>query len=39
VPGGALELLLAHGRTVRVAPGFDAAALRALLAVLEEEPC
>jgi hypothetical protein len=31
----ALELALADGRTVRVAPGFDAATLRQLLAVLE----
>ncbi|MBV9381551.1 MAG: hypothetical protein JO242_12875 [Streptosporangiaceae bacterium] len=37
---GALELVLAGGRTVRVAPGFDAATLRQLLAVLEEgRPC
>ena len=31
----ALEVLLVDGRTVRVAPGFDAATLRRLLAVLE----
>jgi len=31
----ALEVILADGRTVRVAPGFDAATLRQLLAVLE----
>ena len=30
---------LADGRTVRVAPGFDAATLRQLLAVLEGRPC
>ena len=36
----ALELVLVHGRIVRVAPGFDAATLRQLLAVLEgERPC
>jgi hypothetical protein len=38
--GSALELVLSSGRTVRVAPGFDAATLRALLTVLEEgQPC
>jgi hypothetical protein len=38
--GSALELVLADGRTLRVAPGFDAATLRQLLAVLREEaPC
>jgi hypothetical protein len=36
----ALELLLAGGRRLGVAPGFDAATLRQLLAVLEEgSPC
>ncbi|HLN31751.1 MAG TPA: hypothetical protein VK395_28685 [Gemmataceae bacterium] len=35
---GQLEIVLAGGRCVRVAPGFDAATLRQLLAVLEE-PC
>jgi len=30
------EVVLASGRTLRVAPGFDAATLRQLLAVLEE---
>jgi hypothetical protein len=35
----ALEVVLAEGRTVRVAPGFDAATLRQLLAVLEGRPC
>ena len=30
------EVVLAGGRTLRVAPGFDAATLRQLLAVLEE---
>lgn len=39
-PASALEVVLADGRTVRVAPGFDAATLRQLLAVLREEgPC
>ncbi len=32
----ALELVLVDGRTVRVAPGFDEATLRRLLAVLQE---
>jgi hypothetical protein len=36
---GALEVVLTDGRTVRVAPGFDAATLRQLLAVLEGRPC
>ena len=36
----ALEVELGSGRVVRVPPGFDAATLRQLLAVLEEErPC
>jgi hypothetical protein len=36
----ALEVVLHDGRAVRVAPGFDAATLRRLLAVLEgERPC
>jgi hypothetical protein len=35
----ALEVVLVDGRTVRVAPGFDAATLRQLLAVLEGRPC
>jgi len=33
-----LEVLLARGRRIRVAPGFDTATLRQLLSVLEEEP-
>jgi hypothetical protein len=33
-----LEVVLAGGRRLRVPPGFDAAALRRLVAVLEEEP-
>jgi transposase len=35
---GRLEIVLADGRRVRVLPGFDAATLRQLLVVLEEEP-
>jgi hypothetical protein len=35
----ALEVVLTDGRMVRVAPGFDAATLRQLLAVLEGRPC
>ena len=36
----ALEVVLADGRAIRVAPGFDPATLRALLTVLEEcRPC
>ena len=36
----ALEVVLVDGRTVRVAPGFDVATLRRLLAVLQEGgPC
>ena len=39
-PASALEVVLVDGRMVRVAPGFDAATLRRLLAVLEGEgPC
>jgi hypothetical protein len=34
----ALELVLGSGHVVRVPAGFDAAALRQLLAVLEEKP-
>jgi transposase-like protein len=33
-----LELVLDKGLVIRVPPGFDAATLRQLLAVLEEEP-
>src|SRR5689334_7918606 len=36
-PASALELVLADGRIVRVAPGFDAATLRQLLMALEGE--
>jgi hypothetical protein len=35
----ALEVVLTDGRTVRVAPRFDAATLRQVLAVLEGRPC
>ena len=35
----ALELLLANGRRIAVAPGFDPHTLRQLIAVLEERPC
>ena len=39
-PSSPLEVVLTCGRTLRVAPGFDAPTLRQLLAVLEEEaPC
>jgi hypothetical protein len=34
-----LEVVLTDGRVVRVAPGFDAATLRQLLAVLEGRSC
>lgn len=34
-----LELVLAGGRCLRIPPGFDPAALRALLAVLEGPSC
>jgi len=33
-----IELILADGRCLRVAPGFDPATLRQVLAVLEEAP-
>jgi transposase-like protein len=36
---GSLEVVLASGRSIRVAAGFDAATLQRLLAVLEEQPC
>jgi transposase len=38
-PRPAVELVLAGGRCLRIPPGFDPAALRALLAVLEGPPC
>lgn len=34
-----IELVLADGRRIAVAPGFDADTLRRLLAVLEATPC
>jgi transposase len=34
-----LELVLANGRCLRIPAGFDAVALRALLAVLEDPSC
>ena len=37
-PAGAVEVVLAGGRCLRVRPGFDPATLRHLLAVLEEAP-
>ena len=37
-PATPLEVVLADGRVVRVAPGFDATTLRQLLAVLRQEP-
>jgi hypothetical protein len=38
-PAAALEVVLGHGRVLRVPAGFDAQALRELLRVLEEPPC
>ena len=38
-PRATLEVVLAHDRRVRVAPGFDAQLLRQLLRVLEESSC
>ncbi len=37
-PAPALEVVVGAGHVVRVAPGFDAATLRSLLAVLAEAP-
>jgi len=37
-PASALEVVVGAGHVVRVAPGFDAATLRSLLAVLAEAP-
>jgi len=37
--GGRIEIQLTDGITVRVEPGFDAQALRDVLAVLERPPC
>lgn len=39
VSAAALEVVLGHGRSVRVGPGFDATTLRQLLAVVEEPSC
>lgn len=38
-PSASLEIVLTGNRVVRVGPGFDAASLRRLLAVLEEKSC
>src|SRR3954454_3118808 len=38
-PAPALELVLGNGRLLRIPQGFDPAALRALLAVLEGPSC
>ena len=39
-PGGAVELVLDGGRVLRLGPGFDAATVQRLLALLEEgRPC
>jgi transposase len=37
-PGRSIEVVLGSGRTVRVGPGFDAATLQQVVAVLEEGP-
>ena len=37
--GGRIEIVLDGGQRVRVEPGFDAQALRDVLAVLEQQPC
>lgn len=37
--GGGMEIVLAHGRTVRVRPGFDRQTLADVLSVLETRPC
>jgi hypothetical protein len=34
-----VEIVLSHGRTVRVSPGFDRQTLCDVLAVLEVRPC
>ena len=34
-----VEIVLAHGRTLRVQPGFDRQTLAAVLAMLEARPC
>jgi hypothetical protein len=38
-PAGAVEVVLRGGRVVRVAAGFAAETLRAVVAALEERPC
>jgi transposase len=38
-PAPALEVVLGNGRRLRILPGFDPAALRHLLAVLEDPSC
>jgi transposase-like protein len=38
LPGG-VEIVLEHGRTVRVSPGFDRQTLADVLSVLEVRPC
>jgi hypothetical protein len=38
-PPAALELVLTHGRCLRIPPGFDPAHLHALLRALEGSPC
>lgn len=37
--GGAVELVLGDGRSLRLQPGFDAATVQRLLALLEGRPC
>jgi hypothetical protein len=37
-PGSRIEVVLRCGRTVRIAPGFDAATLQQVVAALEEGP-
>jgi len=39
-PGSGVELVLGHGRVLRLGPGFDAATVQRLLTLLQEErPC
>ena len=38
-PSTTIEVVLGHGRSIRLAPGFDAATLRQLLALLEAPAC
>jgi len=37
--GPSLEVVLSNGRCIRIPPGFDPTALRALLAALEDPTC